>query len=269
MNPKERLSIRQYDLKVTYSELEDLHPLTYAAKYGVTDYIETILSGLDTVELGVIVNQANSNGLTPLHFACRYGQIGAVNQLLSHGALSKPTMSSGQFPIHMIFNDKNELETCEALFLLLQKDGIEFKTLLNENVAHLAALKGSVNILKIINDQNPKLLNCKDNLSTTPLLTAVINNKIDAAKYLIQVSDINIRSSNLQNALHIAAKNSSLAMLELLLPHFDIYLRDGAGYSALDIVKFTKQQDKEKLMEHWIDVHAMSPTAYSSQNDVV
>ncbi len=58
-------------------------------------------------------------------------------------------------------------------------------------------------------------------------------------------------------------------MLELLLPHFDIYLRDGAGYSALDIVKFTKLQDKEKLMEHWIDVHAMSPTAYSSQNDVV
>lgn len=256
MTPKERLSIKQYDLNATYDELDNLHPLAYAAKYGVIDFIETTFSSLGSEELGLILNQSNSNGLTALHFACRYGQVELVNLLLSYGVLSKPTKSSGQFPIHMIFNDKIDLETCEALFLQLQKQGVEIKTFLNESVAHLAALKNSVNILKIINDVNPNLLNCKDTLSMTPLLTAVVNNQIDAAKYLIQVSNINIKNSKSQNALHIAAKSSSVEMLELLLPSFDIYLRDGEGHSALDIVKSTKQEDKEKLIDYWAETPA-------------
>lgn len=258
MTPNEIFLIKKYDLKSTHKELDNLYPLAYAAKYGVIDFIKTSLLGLGSEELGLIINQSNSNDLTALHFACVYGQVESVKLLLSHGALSIPTKSTGQFPIHMIFNDKNDLEQCEAQFLLLKEQGIEVKTFLNENIAHLAAFKNSVNILKIMNDENPNLLNCKDNFSMTPLLTAVVNNQIDAAKYLVQLSEINIKNSKSQNALHIAAKSSSVGMLELLLPYFDLYLRDGEGNSALDIVKSTKQQDKEKLIDNWVRLQEQS-----------
>lgn len=253
MTPFETLATKPYDLNVIFDELDNLHPLAYAAKYGVIDYIKTTLSGLDSGELGLIINQSNSNGLTALHFACRYGQVESVKLLIFYRALSNPTKSSGQFPIHMIFNDKNDLEHCEALFLLLKEQGVEVKTSSSESIAHFAAAKNSVNILKIINDENPNLINCKDNLSMTPLLTAVVNNQIDAVIYLIKICNINIKNSKQQNALHIAAKSSNVKMLELLLPYFAINLPDGEGNSALDIVRSTKQHDKESLINKWID----------------
>lgn len=76
--------------------------------------------------------------------------------------------------------------------------------------------------------------------------------QIDAAIYLIQICDITIKNSKQQNALHIAAKSSNVKMLELLLPYFDINLLDGDGNSALDIVRSTKQHDKESLIISWV-----------------
>lgn len=251
MSPRERLMLKKYDLEIVHDELDNLDPLSYAAKHGVIEFIEATLLNLSPEKLKLIINQANVYGLSALHFACRYGQIEIVTLLRAYGALSQPTKSLGLFPVHMIFRDQNDEAKSSALLLLFPTKDISEKTFLNESVAHMAASKNFVSILQILKGIDPHLLNGKDNFSMTPLLTAVTHNQIEAAKYLLEASDFNQKNSKSQNALHIAAKSSNTKMFELLLPYFDVALLDGEGNTALDLVKATQQKEKENLMNQF------------------
>lgn len=248
MSQYESLMLRKYDLETVYDDLDNLAPLSYAAKHGLIEFIEASLLSVSPEKLKLIINQTDVYGLSALHYACRYGQVEIATLLIAYGAVSQPTRSLGLYPVHMIFSDKNDEAKSAALLLLFPKKAISEKTFLNEGVAHMAAAKNFVSILKMIKEIDPYLLIAQDNFSMTPLLTAVTHNQIDATKYLLEASDFNQRNSKSQNALHVAAKSSNAQMFELLLPYFDFTVLDGEGHSALDLVKATQQTEKENLM---------------------
>lgn len=250
MTPTEKLTLKPYELNRSHKDLENLFPIMYAAKYGITTFITNCLSELSPEELIVIINLTNDNKLTALHFACRYGQTATVEALLSFGALSTKTQGLQQLPIHMAFSDKNDLITCQKLFELLFETGhLTEKTALNQTIGHLAAEKNAVSVLMAIHAISPTLLMAKDNLSMPPLLSAVINNQKEATDYLLTISDINATNSIGQNALHIAAKYATLEVFTRLLPHFDIEQRDSENHSVLDLAKASNQVSKLPLIE--------------------
>ncbi|MEI7489127.1 MAG: ankyrin repeat domain-containing protein [Chryseobacterium sp.] len=250
MRPEEMLESSIFDLKSTYLDLDHLTPISFAAKYGLPNFIVLNLSKLTLDETTDLLGLTNPSGLTALHFACRYGHVQAAKALIDHGSPILKTTSLRLFPIHMLFSDKNNLKTCEELFNLFLNDKtwITERTSMNETVAHLAASKGATQILMVIKAVAPALLNAKDNHSMPPLLRAVLNNQIEAAEYLLENSDVNQKNSKEQNALHIAVTSSSLEMMMAMLPHFDSSSPDNEGNSALDLAKKFEYKKKEDAM---------------------
>lgn len=252
MTPAQKLASQQYKLDKAYKELDDMYPLSYAAKYGVNDYLEGVLLGDSNDGFSEKVNLTNENELTALHFACRYGHILATKMLLDKGARHTPTKMTGLYPIHMIFSDRVEPQISAELFQLLvgHRGDVKARTLQNESVAHFAAEKGIVAVLEFVKGQAPKLLESTDNHSIAPLLSAVMKNQIEAATYLLNNSNSSVMNSKSQNALHIAVLNANEQMVEALLPHFDITEHDGEGHTALELAEKTHQQEKVAIIKN-------------------
>jgi len=241
---------KEFDLMQTHSELEDFFPISYAAKYGDVEYIVSKLSKLDDKEKNRLLQLSSSQGLTPLHYACVYGQVETAKALITCGASLYKATSLGLLPIHLIFGDRNDLNKCQVLFdlFLNRKDWIAKRTSSNETIAHFSAVKGAVEILKVIQSIAPELLNAKNNQSVTPLLAAVLNNQIEAAKYLLANSDIHLSNSKGQNALHTAVLASSVETMLAVLPYFDIHTTDNEKNSALDLARKYGHGDKEEVL---------------------
>ena len=250
MRPEDKLANVILDLNSTYLDLDNLTPILFAAKYGLVEFIASNLSKYNPDETASLLSLTNSAGLTALHLACRYGHVQAAKTLIDYGAPTLQATLLQLLPIHMIFSDKNDLNTCKELFNLFLnvQEAIIKKTSMNETVAHFAASKGVVSILKVIKTASSALLNAKDNHSLTPLLRAVLNNQIEAAKYLLENSDASETNSKGQNALHIAVTSSSIEMMMALLPHFDSNTHDNEGNSALDLAKKFGHKEKEEAI---------------------
>lgn len=255
MRPNEKLASQPFDLKQTYRELDDLPPILYAAKHGIVGFIDSQLSQCTEEEKVSLLGTSNAAGLTALHYACLYGHVETTKALIGHGAPILKASSLQLLPIHLIFNDRNDINSCVALFNLFinPQDWITKTTNANENLAHLAAAKGAIEILKAIKAIAPGLLNAKDNQSLTPLLRAVLNNQLEVTDYLLHHSDAQQKNSKGQNALHIAVLSSSNEMMNMLLPYFDCHATDNENHSALELAKKYGKTNKQEIIEKYID----------------
>lgn len=248
---EKRLS-NDFKLDQGYSELEDLTPLLYAAKHGLTPFIRLTLSKLTKEEVTQLLTQTNPGGLTALHFAARYGHVDAVDLLLKCEASRTMPSKLGSLPIHLIFSEKNNTETMECLFNLFMAqapDCLSRKNNSGENIAHLAASFGAISILTYIATTKADLLIQKDNAAITPFCRAVLNNQIDAINFLLHLPGHDMTNSKGQNALHMAAQLSTPQTMTLLLNYFDINSLDNEGNSALHFVTEAGDHKKIQLIE--------------------
>lgn len=249
---KQKLRQQAFKLSETYPELDFLHPIAYAAKIGDEGYIVSALSPLSDEEKVSVLGLTNHQGLTPLHFACLYGKVEAAEALISLGASEDKTTLLGFLPAHLIFSDNHDLPTCQALFYLFRNsiDWLSMRNNAGETIAHLAAIKGAVDILRTIKGIKPELLNRKDNFAQTPLMKAVLNNQLKTAQFLLENSDIQQVNSKGRSALHLAVLSSSIEMMTLVLPYFDVNTPDYENHSPLELSVAYGFVEKEKVLQH-------------------
>ena len=247
-------------LDKSYNELGNLTPIMFAAKHGEVEYIESKIKLLSIEQVQEFLEKTTRPGLTALHFAALYGQVNSAKLLLSLGASQVAQSSLGHLPIHMSFNDKHSEDTINKLFDIFKDcdDALIRKTNSKETVAHFAASKGLISILEYLHSKKPDLLNVKDNQSMTPLLSAVLSNQIETVKYLHSNSDNQIATSSGQNALHIAAKFSTVEMLEFLLPLYDVDMIDNEKHTALDLAKLAGNKDNETAILKFMESNKVS-----------
>lgn len=252
MNPLEIINGQNYPLHRASKDLDNLTPLMFAAKYGLSDYIDNKLSSIQDNEIkSDLLAITNEGGLTSLHFACLYGHVEAIKVLLKHGASISTPSKLGQLPIHSLFSQHNDIQNIKDIFTLLCKDNSQLLAA-NYNgdiVAHLAAQRGIVDILNYIYSIEPNCLNKKNNQSMTPLLLAVLNNQLDATNYLLNKSDITIRDNNRRNALHYAALYSTSEVLKTTLVHFPINSVDANQKKPLDYARANRNLEKITLLQ--------------------
>ena len=235
MKPIEMIMLKNYPLDSVYEQLENLTPLMFAAKYDCCDYIESKLRSLDENAKHRLLALGNVGGMTPLHFAARYGHLDAVQLLLSQGASPSILSTLDQLPIHSAFNQDNDKQTVTSIFNCLSgyRDTLSVKNFNGDTVAHLAAGLGLVDVLKTIESIDKTLLNKKNKQCMTPLLVAVLSNQLESTSYLLTAADKTITDNKGRNALHYAAIYSTNEMLVQLIPHFSIDQIDSERMTAL------------------------------------
>jgi ankyrin repeat protein len=219
MDAAETLNRSTWNLSETHSELENRDPISYAAKYGLTDYIRNTLPSNKSERIELL-KQSNRSGMSALHLACSNGHLETIDALLELGSPSAKPSKLGYYPIHLIFANTGTTAIEAAFDLFIKHQATLYQpTRAKENLAHLAARFGVVSILKLIKEQQPNLFEQKNNESLTPLMEAILNNQEVAVSYLVTVSNLQSTNKDGQTAQDYAREsvpNCSDEVLQIL-----------------------------------------------------
>ena len=181
-------------------------------------------------------------GMAPLHLACHFGHLEAVNTLLEYGA------------------DVN---------LRVEK------TIAKETPMHVAAGNGYGEIVKglLLKGADPNSI--ASNHLKTPLHVAASEGHVDVVNSLLlggAVTDVSrpttlSRFASWSNPLHIACRKGYLEIVEVLVQHgadIDVRTEDPTGVSALHEAVSNNQIDAVKyLIDYGVKVNIFDGTGFS------
>ena len=207
------------------------------------------LTALHYVQKGVFVallvdHNANIeacdiNANTPIHFTSINN---VAKALIDSNANLNAINSFGMNAIMMAIN-KNQADIVKTLYEQDQSLLSYINQDNNDNIFHIIARSGSIKsyqyiINKCSNDFLKKYINAINNDSYTPLMVAVINEKLDIIKEYLKISLCNINAQDNQGrtVLHLAAKIASIAIIKelLTLDHMKLNIFDNNDYTALN-----------------------------------
>lgn len=199
--------------------------LHVAASTGYVEGIATLLN-----EFGANINAKDINGQTPLHIATLCNQINSVVNLLHYKADALSTNNDGKTCLDLAIENKNPF-----LFQLLYDSAIN-------------------------NHPTP------DKKFDKILFTAAKHNDRDAIVYLSEcIENINYQNEDGDTALHLAARNKSLATIEALV-HFkaDINIQNNEGKSPINILKESNEEELINFaMNKFITIQAQQKSKLS------
>ncbi len=175
------------------------------------------------------------DGLAPLHFAARSGQLGFVSWLIERKADVNAQSASGSTPLHEAFR-MGHLEV--AKILLNAGASVNAKDAKGNSPMHLvmpkAARSAGISLL-LSKGADP---NIKDDYGDSPLHVAVATNLgMDIIKLLLDgKSDPNNRNSAGRTPLHVAVDNERIDYIPLLIDKgADVFASDTAGRTPFDL----------------------------------
>jgi hypothetical protein len=110
---------------------------------------------------------------------------------------------------------------------------------------HKAVLTGDLDTINNLINSSADIINAKNDIGWTPLHTAIRNNKIETAKYLIEKgADVNAKDRNGQTPLHFAVESGQNDIIELIINKTNastINVADNNGENALSLAQKTNQ----------------------------
>jgi len=153
-----------------------------------------------------------------LHLAIKGGYEPVVRWLLQQSKLRKMELDinaigmAGDTPLLLAARYKNQIAT-----LLLEngaKVGMENER--GEAVAHIAASKGQVELLKLLRERGVDLL-AKTKAGDNPLHYAVYHNQVEVVKwFLAQEVSLELKNNEGETAVHLAAGRGYIGILKIL-----------------------------------------------------
>jgi ankyrin repeat protein len=174
--------------KITlYASLLLLLPATYslhamslwdAAEQGNCDKIKKLIQQ----EKGIDINQADTNGYTPLYLAAKNGHTKVVELLLKHGADINKTNNYDTTPLLMaIINNRIDI----VQLLLEHSADINQADKEDTTPLHWAAINDHTEAVQLLL-KNGADINKADNYGCTPLHWAAINGRTEAIQLLVK-----------------------------------------------------------------------------------
>ena len=222
-------------------------PLHHAVKDNRLDIVKLL------VESGADVNAPDNYGLTPLHYAVHCGYEKFVDFLLRHGADPNAKDIGGNTPLHI-----SAFEGHPATIILPLELGSRSEE--PETYMRIAKL-----LIKSGAD-----VNMKNNGGRTPLHAAVLQNRIDIVRLLLESgADPNARCRNLYLAppdggelallpasevtpLHMAANGGYEDLVKLLLESgADPTARDSLGRTPAEVAEWSGHRELARLIRSW------------------
>ena len=183
----------------------DQTPLLLAAKNGFYEIGRLLLLH------GASVNVKDYKELTPLHHAVISNELEVVKELLKNGSLVDSPCSYGCQPLH-------KATSFEVAKVLIEHGAkVDAEDLGKNNPIHYAVKSNSVDVVNVLIKSGASIYN-ENNENNTPFDLAIANGKhIEIVKVLI-ANGVNVNTIKNGNApIHVAVKNSDVALTELLI----------------------------------------------------
>ncbi len=221
-------------------------PLHVAIQVGHYDVVELL------IEKGADVNAKNVHGNTPLHIVVIVGETVFVKLLIRNNAKVDIKNGNEKTPIEIakergrgrirtFLEDGGELRTNEVSLTWLDKELIkavemgnlgEIRELIENQDAnidvrnpkgkstllHLAAKIGSYDVVELLIEKAPDLLNAKTVHLNTPLHVAIQEGQYDIVELLIEKgADVNAKNVHGNTPLHVAVMHGQITIIEFFL----------------------------------------------------
>ena len=196
---------------------------SYDASFWETITVADVHRYLDS---GAGVNDRDSLGLMPLHWAARWSSKEVIAALLEANAdIHAPTTWLGQTPLHLAATRSANMSAAEAVKVLLGADApVHAK---DNNVA--TAVQGSPEVVKALIDGGANV-NAKDEAGNTPLHVAVMWNAPPEQIKMFLDAGANLEETNHQGQtpLDIARETDDVEVARMLADALDSIAREAA-----------------------------------------
>lgn len=221
--------------------IDERYIVHLAASVGDTTLLKTFLKNK------ININQKDPLGRTPLLFALLYDRTQSAKMLLDQGAdLSLVEINTVAERGRTILQKIIESNDAELVRTIL-RCGVDMRY-----IVHLAAGAGDTTLLKTL--LNNKInVNQRDPLGRTPLLFALLYDRTQAAKMLLDHgADFALNDEQGKTPLMVAAERRNIEGLKLLLhAGASIFAHDKQGFSTLEYVTFgnINRQNQDKCIK--------------------
>ncbi|XP_049885221.1 transient receptor potential cation channel subfamily A member 1 [Pectinophora gossypiella] len=185
-------------------------PLHYASREGHIRSLENL------IKLGACINLKNNNNESPLHFAARYGRYHTACQLLDSDKgtfIINESDGEGLTPLHIASREGHT----RVVQLLLNRGALLHRDHNGRNPLHLAAMSGYTQTIELLHSVHSHLLDQVDKDGNTPLHLATMENKPNSIALLLsmgcRLSYNNLDMSAIDYAIYYKFPDAALAMV--------------------------------------------------------
>ena len=204
------------------------------------------------VERGVNIDLKDKDGCNCLHIGALYGHLNFCKTLMHKHNLDVGLVDDdGWTPHH--FSARNG--SYELLKYFVNMGGCIYSKGNNEeNCLHIAALYGHLGLCKKLKDEYMFDVDMADIDGWRPLHFSARNGSYGLVKYFADtVTDINLKTKDGKNCLHIAALYGHLNLCKALKNkhNFDVNLADNNGWTALH---FSARSGNYEFLRYFIDM---------------
>lgn len=246
------------DLLMEESLIREEWPLVIASANGDHAMVKILLKhGADPNVVGTL-------GQTALYIAARHGKHAVVSLLLDEPTIDPNWEYRGMARCNTrpFTRDMRKTQTVcwtpllvaaysgrkKCVRLLLDRAERNYRDGLGRNAACLAAEAGSVGVLaELFQWSDIELGEAGHSTGLSPLNLALLNRKEKAALALIPYSDINCQYSTGDWALNLAAKASSLKVIQKLLAQRDVRV-NAKGFKGQTVLHNAAELGSEEMM---------------------
>jgi len=199
--------------------------------------------GKDTIKLliskGANVKEKDPDGFTLLNWAIWLGYKDIVELLINNGADVNAKDKDGITPYYWAAAEGRK----DLVELLIAKGATPVSTI------HLDARAGDLAKVKSFIEEGTDV-NARDKLGKTPLLSAVLADNIDVAKFLIaKGADVNAKDHDGKTPLFEAVNKGNRDIIEILIAKgADVNAKNKDGYTALHLTAAAGLQDLTRLL---------------------
>lgn len=168
------------------------------------------------ISSGALINRADKDGMTPLHYAVLGDGLAATALLIKHKAPVNAQMDNGMRPVSLAAAQGNL-----KIFSALAEAGAELRYLDKEgrSLLHVAAFGDNADLInEIIRHKNSPEVDSVSSSGMTPLMVAVQLQKFHAVRTLLKngASVKAMNTKNFKSALDYALATKNKLMVELI-----------------------------------------------------
>ena len=203
-------------------------------------------------DMGIDTNLKATNGMNCLHIAADYGHLNLCKMLINEYNVDVQLPDNdGWTALH--YSARNDSYEIVKYFInmgidinLKKKDGI--------NCLHIAADYGHRNLCKTLIKKHSLDLEEPNDNGWTALHYSARNDSYEIVKYFVNMGiDINLKTKDGMNCLHIAADYGHLNLGKTLISEYnvDVQVPDNDGWTALH---YSAQNGSHELVQFFADI---------------
>ena len=223
-----RTLINKHNVDVHLPENYGWTALHYFAKKGSYEFVRTV------VDMGININLKTNEGKNCLHIAADCGHFSLCRTLINNHKIDVQLPDNDGWTAFHYFAQNGSYDLVKVVANM--EIDINLETHFRENCLHIAAEYGRFSLCRMLISKHKVDVQLPDQCGWTALHYFASNGSYELVKTVADMGiDINLKTIDGKNCLHIAADNGHFHLCRMLISkhNADVQLPDNNGWTAL------------------------------------